>query len=92
MIGAEDCLYLNVYTPELPSDTNNSPKKSVMVWVHGGALTIGSGNSDTYGPEYLLINDVIVVTINYRLGLLGEQQISPVQQKYFMLTFRLFES
>lgn len=71
MTGSEDCLYLNVYTPELPSDAN-SRLKPVIVWVHGGAFTIGSGNCDTYGPEYLLINDVVVVTINYRLGLLGK--------------------
>lgn len=42
-----------------------------MVWIYGAAFTIGSGNSDSYGPEYLLINDVVVVTMNYRVGLLG---------------------
>lgn len=60
-----------MYTPEL-NVVNEQKLKPVMVWVHGGFLTIGSGNSDTYGPEYLLINDVVVVTINYRLGLLGK--------------------
>jgi hypothetical protein len=43
----------------------------VMVWIHGGAFYIGSGNSDLYGPEHLINEDVVVVTINYRLGALG---------------------
>ena len=43
----------------------------VMVWIHGGGWFTGSGNSDMYGPQYLLDKDVILVTINYRLGTLG---------------------
>lgn len=44
-----------------------------MVWIHGGAFQSGSGNSDMYGPEFLLMHDnIVLVTINYRLGLLGE--------------------
>lgn len=42
-----------------------------MFWIHGGAFTAGSGNADVYGPEYLIANDVVLVTTNYRLGLLG---------------------
>lgn len=45
--------------------------KPVMFWIHGGGYTTGSGNSDMYGPHYLISQDVIVVTINYRLGVLG---------------------
>ncbi|XP_018335696.1 uncharacterized protein LOC108744438 [Agrilus planipennis] len=68
--GSEDCLFLNVYINELPKNNENS-NKPVMVWIHGGGFTCGSGNTDLYGPDYLLSEDVIVVTINYRLGLFG---------------------
>ncbi|XP_060525641.1 juvenile hormone esterase-like [Cylas formicarius] len=64
---SEDCLYLNVYTPSL----NNSEKLAVMFWIHGGGFETGSGIYQYYGPDYLLEEEVIVVTINYRLGPLG---------------------
>jgi para-nitrobenzyl esterase len=61
----EDCLYLNVYTPRDGGDL-----KPVMVWIHGGALV--TGESDDYDATRLVDQgDVIVVTINYRLGALG---------------------
>ncbi|MGO9020553.1 MAG: carboxylesterase/lipase family protein [Syntrophobacteraceae bacterium] len=59
----EDCLYLNVYTP--PSGEN----LPVMVWIHGGSLTVGE--SDDYDPTMLVEQGVVVVTLNYRLGVLG---------------------
>ena len=64
----EDCLYLNVFTP---GKTNNGQPHllPVMFWIHGGALIVGE--SDGYDPMPLVANDVIVVTINYRLGWLG---------------------
>ena len=45
----------------------------VMVWIHGGGWLLGSGNYETgfYGPGYLLDRNIILVTINYRLGALG---------------------
>lgn len=43
-----------------------------MLWIHGGGFFSGSGNSEMYGPEYLVANDVVLVTINYRLGVLGK--------------------
>lgn len=61
--STEDCLYLNVYAPA------NAEGLPVMVWIHGGALETGSG--DTYDPTGLVNEGVIVVTINYRLGVLG---------------------
>ncbi|KAJ0183493.1 hypothetical protein K1T71_001469 [Dendrolimus kikuchii] len=65
--GSEDCLYLNVYTPDLiPYDP-----LPVMFWIHGGAYVCGSGNDDNFGPEYLVKFGVIIVTINYRLEALG---------------------
>ncbi|KAJ8732333.1 hypothetical protein PYW08_015063 [Mythimna loreyi] len=65
--GNEDCLSLNVYTKSLQP----SSKIPVMVYIHGGAFISGSGNAETYGPEYFFQHDVIIVTINYRLEVLG---------------------
>ncbi len=66
---SEDCLFLNVFTPghARRADEAGLP---VMVWIHGGALVVGG--SDLYDPVKLVNQgDVIVVTINYRLGYLG---------------------
>ncbi|XP_064595928.1 uncharacterized protein LOC135462634 [Liolophura sinensis] len=63
----EDCLFLDVYVPPLASVDN---PKAVLVWIHGGGYIIGYKN--TYNAALLAgLNDVIVVTINYRLGVLG---------------------
>jgi para-nitrobenzyl esterase len=62
--GSEDCLYLNVTRPA----TKGS--KPVMVWIHGGGFTNGSGN-DYDGSRLAVGGDVVVVTINYRLGVFG---------------------
>ena len=65
LVTDEDCLFLNVYTPR--ADDGARP---VMVWIHGGAYTIGSG--DIYdGTSLARRGDVVVVTLNYRLGVLG---------------------
>ncbi|XP_031841726.1 carboxylic ester hydrolase [Nomia melanderi] len=72
IIGEEDCLYLNVYTPKLP--TNEDKLKGgypVMIWLHGCGWICGAGHSDFYSPKFLLDHDVILVTVNYRLGPLG---------------------
>ncbi|XP_070492888.1 juvenile hormone esterase-like [Chironomus tepperi] len=66
-VGSEDCLYLNVYVPE----STNSSKLAVMVFLHGGGFSSGSGSMHWYSPEYLLMEDVILVTVNYRLHVLG---------------------
>ncbi|CAK1540430.1 unnamed protein product [Leptosia nina] len=65
--GSEDCLYLNVYTRKLKT---NSPCP-VLVWIHGGGFYTGSGNSDYFGPEFFMEHDVVLVTMNYRLGVFG---------------------
>jgi para-nitrobenzyl esterase len=62
---SEDCLYLNVYT----AANSARDKRPVMVWIHGGALTSGAGS--LYDGEALAKKGVLVVTINYRLGLFG---------------------
>lgn len=46
--GQEDCLFLNVYTQSLAGS------RPVMVWIHGGSFTGGSGNSFIYGPDHLI--------------------------------------
>jgi len=45
--------------------------KPVMVWFHGGGFTGGSGSSELYGPDFLVAEDVVMVTLNYRLGPFG---------------------
>ncbi|KAJ8687537.1 hypothetical protein QAD02_023331 [Eretmocerus hayati] len=65
--GDDDCLYLNVYTKSIAS----TKRRPVMVWIHGGAFMFGSGDDMLYGPDYLLRKDIVLVTINYRLGVLG---------------------
>ncbi|XP_025262683.1 esterase E4 isoform X1 [Camponotus floridanus] len=67
IIGDEDCLYLNVFT----TDIKSSEKRPVMVWIHGGGFYIGSGDSTFYGPDYIVEKDIVLVTLNYRLGVLG---------------------
>ncbi|XP_049774578.1 esterase FE4-like isoform X2 [Schistocerca cancellata] len=67
VIGNEDCLFLNVYSPVL--GTTNETLKNVMVWIHGGCFR--EGRSDTATPHYFVDNDIVFVSINYRLGLLG---------------------
>ena len=64
---SEDCLYLNVWTPA----NSSSEKLPVMVWIHGGAFAEGSGSEPVYNGHNLSKQDVIVVTINYRLGPFG---------------------
>ena len=44
----------------------------VMIWIHGGSFETGSGNDDVYGPEFLLTEDIVLVSINYRLGIFGK--------------------
>jgi carboxylesterase type B len=65
-VGDEDCLNLNVYTPKL-----DKKKRAVMVYIHGGAFIMGGGASYFFGPNYLLQEDVVLVTFNYRLGAFG---------------------
>ena len=64
---SEDCLTLNVWTPAATS----SAKLPVMVWIHGGGLMNGSGSVPQYAGNQLAARGVIVVTLNYRLGVLG---------------------
>ncbi|XP_035894741.1 putative inactive carboxylesterase 4 [Anopheles stephensi] len=62
---AEDCLFVNVYSPSVIGT------RPVMVFVHGGAYSGGSGDDALYGARYFMPEDVVIVTFNYRLGVLG---------------------
>ncbi|XP_049299503.1 esterase B1-like [Anopheles funestus] len=68
--GSEDGLFLNIYTPKLGKRDDPEPLP-VMVFIHGGGLIGGHGDSSLYLPNYLVQEGVIVVTLNYRLGVLG---------------------
>lgn len=67
ILGDEDCLYLNVFTPKLPAP--GAPLLDVVVWIHGGGFMYG-GSSD-WEADYVMDHDVVLVTINYRVGVLG---------------------
>ncbi|KAL4233675.1 hypothetical protein ACF0H5_008356 [Mactra antiquata] len=69
LIGSEDCLYLNVLTPDVKPDT----LKPVMVWIHGGSLQFANGNWPLYQPTEKLANqtDIVYVGFNYRLHAFG---------------------
>ncbi|XP_015597086.1 esterase E4 isoform X3 [Cephus cinctus] len=69
IVGVEDCLYLNVYTPQLPEDS--SVLLPVMAAIYGGNFKNGSASPDFYGPQYILDHNVVLVTMNYRLGVFG---------------------
>jgi para-nitrobenzyl esterase len=64
---SEDCLYLNVWTPQLQPGVH----LPVMVWLHGGSNRVGSGTEPGYDGASLASRGVIVVTTNYRLGVMG---------------------
>lgn len=67
VMDCEDCLYLNLWSPAKTPDD----KLPVFVWVHGGGMTAGTGMAPFFEGEQLAAKGVIVVTINYRLGLFG---------------------
>lgn len=69
----EDCLYLNVYTKQIPAPGEEAEARlsPVLVFVHGGAFYTGTANSHIYGPDFLLREDLVLVTLQYRLGALG---------------------
>ena len=69
VVGSEDCLYLNVWAPAGSSDLDSEPLP-VMFWIHGGGNTIGTANTSN-GARLAAEQNLVVVTINYRLGVLG---------------------
>jgi para-nitrobenzyl esterase len=65
---SEDCLYLNVYAPDDASSRSGLP---VMFWIHGGGFSGGSGDEPRHDGDFLPTKGVVLVTINYRLGVFG---------------------
>ena len=65
--SSEDCLFLDVWVPEWPV----KHPLPVMVWLHGGSNTVGSGTQSTYDGVSLVRHGVLLVTLNYRLGVMG---------------------
>ena len=64
-VGDEDCLWLNVFSRDLVV----RKARPVIVWIHGGSFSRGSAGE--YDPDFLLDEDVVLVTIQYRLGMFG---------------------
>jgi len=74
---SEDCLYLNIWTPAKSSEE----KLPVAVWIHGGAFQGGYGSEITFDGEAYCKHGVILVTINYRLGIWGFLTLPEMQQE-----------
>ncbi|XP_008837340.1 carboxylesterase 3 isoform X1 [Nannospalax galili] len=64
---SEDCLILNIYSP---AEATAGARRPVMVWIHGGSLVVGSATSQD-GSALAAYGDVVVVTVQYRLGIFG---------------------
>ncbi|GAB1859605.1 Esterase FE4 [Camponotus japonicus] len=77
--GSEDCLYLNIFIPYIPGIQRM--KLPVLVFLHGGGYYEGSSDSKELSPDYLMDQDIILVTLNYRLNIFGffstMNQVSP---------------
>jgi len=70
----EDCLYLNIYTP-----ATDNKLRPVLFWIHGGGFTGGSASTaQYYGGPFVIRGNVVLVTINYRLGALGYLDLSEI--------------
>lgn len=72
VVSSEECLYLNVFVPttvQLPVSNNTAERLPVLVWIHGGAFVSGGGNRQV--GTLVVYGNIILVTINYRLGALG---------------------
>jgi para-nitrobenzyl esterase len=65
---SEDCLFLNVYAP---AEATNKSKLPVMFWIHGGGYSGGGSNEPRHNGDFLPLKGVVLVTINYRLGVFG---------------------
>ena len=76
VIGSEDCLSLNLYTPKA-----DNRKRAVVVWVHGGSMTSGSGKGMN-GHAFADRDDIVTITINYRLGAFGFLYLGDADKRY----------
>lgn len=103
IVGVEDCLTLHIYTHDAKVKVMNfkwgkkrnnlfilqvtNQLKPVIFYIHGGGWYTGSGNSANIGPQYLLDRDIVLVTVNYRLGPLGKHfvQLKTIEHKQVFL-------
>ena len=75
---AEDCLYLNVFTPT--GTIRDNRKTAVGVWFHGGAFAWGGGGSPLYNGQFVApMMDMVIVTVNYRLSAFGFLSLDKVE-------------
>lgn len=74
--GSDDCLYLNLYTPAI-----DNRKRAVVIWVHGGSMTGGTGKTRD-GHAFADKDDIVTITINYRLGALGFLYLGDLDPTY----------
>ena len=79
--GSEDCLYLNIYRPDLKE--SKDLLLPVVFKIHGGAFMMGSGTM--YGPKYVMDKKVVYVTVNYRLGPLGMSLVCNCREPFLCL-------
>ncbi|XP_036336478.1 venom carboxylesterase-6-like [Rhagoletis pomonella] len=69
---SEDCLRVNIYTRDLPTEKEPNVKKPVIIFIHPGGFYALSGQSKNFaGPQYFMDRNILLVTFNYRLGTLG---------------------
>ncbi|PVX73226.1 carboxylesterase/lipase family protein [Paraburkholderia unamae] len=71
IVGDEDCLTLNVFAPAMAGDEARERRLPVMVWIYGGGMAVGSSAPYDCARNYAIHDNAVVVTFNYRLGVLG---------------------
>ncbi|XP_073459949.1 LOW QUALITY PROTEIN: fumonisin B1 esterase-like [Aquarana catesbeiana] len=79
VMGSEDCLYVNVWTPSM----NHKAKLRVMVWIHGGCLLSISGSEPSYSPNEDLVREshIVHVSFNYRLNAFGFLALTELREE-----------
>ncbi|XP_055620245.1 juvenile hormone esterase-like [Toxorhynchites rutilus septentrionalis] len=71
VLGEEDCLFMNVYSPAVPGGNDTVRKYPVLVYIHGGSYAIWSPQTDMFGVDLLIESGILIVSFNYRLFVLG---------------------
>ena len=80
---SEDCLYLNISAPTAVTQPKDPGGRAVMVWIHGGGYTSGQGAIPWYnGTRFARNKDIVVVSINYRLGALGFADLTHLGEEF----------
>ena len=80
---SEDCLTLNISAPAAVRDEEDTGKRAVLVWIHGGGYRTGQGAIPWYnGTSFAKNHDIIVVSMNYRLGALGFADLTHLGEEF----------